>query len=157
MDRGSFVGVVKEAAVKRRDRYEGLLKRVDLLATMDPYQRQLLADVFKTVTFSDGEYVLREGDWGEVFYIIESGHAKATKVLFPGTEPALVLEYKPGDYFGELALLRGEPRAANVIAVGELRCVTIDRGAFVRLLGPLEDLLRKNEGKYRDILATLRR
>ena len=34
-----------------------------------------------------------------------------------------VKSYKPGDYFGELALLRGEPRAANVISNSECKCI----------------------------------
>ena len=48
--------------------------------------------------------------------MMEEGEAYATKTLEPGKPPLNVLNYKTGDYFGELALLRGEPRAANVIA-----------------------------------------
>lgn len=45
-----------------------------------------------------------------------SGKAIATKTLNPGTPATLVKSYKEGDYFGERALLKNEPRAANIIA-----------------------------------------
>ena len=48
-----------------------------------------------------------------------------------------VMEYRRGDYFGELALLKNEPRAANIIAKTELKVASLDRHSFKRLLGPL--------------------
>lgn len=156
LDRSTFAHVAKSAAISRRTQYEALLKKVELLQTMTDYERLQLTDALKTVTFADSEFVMREGDWGEVFYIVESGAAKATKTITPNTEPILVKEYRPGDYFGELALLDGEPRAASVIAVGDLRCVVMDRLAFKRLLGPVETILRRNAAKYAEVLERFR-
>ena len=59
-----------------------------------------------------------------------------------------VMSYKPGDYFGERALLRNEPRAANVIAKTDVRIVSVDRHSFKRLMGPLDDILRRNMEVY---------
>lgn len=53
----------------------------------------------------------------------------------------MVKEYKEGDYFGELALLNNKPRAASIIAKTDLKLVHLDKNAFKRLLGPLENLL----------------
>jgi cAMP-dependent protein kinase regulator len=53
---------------------------------------------------------------GDVFYMIEEGEAEATITYEPGKPAHVVKYYRPGDYFGELALIKGEPRAANVIA-----------------------------------------
>ena len=59
-----------------------------------------------------------------------------------------VKTYKAGDYFGELALIKGDPRAANVIATSDLRVISLDRNSFKRLLGPIEDILKRNSDTY---------
>jgi len=58
------------------------------------------------------------------------------------------MAYKKGDYFGELALLRGEPRAANVLADEDCKCISLDRKSFKRLLGPLNKILQRNISNY---------
>lgn len=64
-------------------------------------------------------------------------------------EPAQeVMKYKAGDYFGERALIKDEPRAANVQAVTECTVVSLDRHSFKRLLGPLEDILKRKLDVY---------
>jgi len=62
------------------------------------------------------------------------------------------MEYQPGDYFGELALLRNEPRAANVIARAECKVITLDRKSFKRLLGPLDTILKRNISNYQNYM-----
>ena len=54
---------------------------------------------------------------GDIFYIIEEGEAVATKTLEPGKLPVNVKNYKSPEFFGELALIKGEPRAANIVAM----------------------------------------
>jgi len=51
-----------------------------------------------------------------MFYLLESGEAYAVKILEAGKDPVKVMDYKRGDYFGELALIKNAPRAASVIA-----------------------------------------
>jgi cAMP-dependent protein kinase regulator len=61
-----------------------------------------------------------------------------------------VYQYKEGDYFGELALLHDIPRQASVKAVSRVIVAKIEREAFMRLLGSLEDILKRNEDRYRN-------
>ncbi len=86
------------------------------MSTIDNYEIAQIADSLKSATFRQGEYVLKEGEMGDVFYMIEEGEAEATKTFEPGKNSVTVKYYKTGDYFGELALIKGEPRAANIIA-----------------------------------------
>eukprot|EP00455_Lapot_gusevi_P044843 TRINITY_DN565_c0_g1_i7.p1 TRINITY_DN565_c0_g1~~TRINITY_DN565_c0_g1_i7.p1 ORF type:complete len:682 (-),score=261.92 TRINITY_DN565_c0_g1_i7:417-2462(-) len=148
MDRLAFRRVLMETTASKRSLYESFLETVPLLSTLDRYERAKVADALVEVSFADGEYVIRQGEAGDNFYIVESGEAYATKQLSPNTPPVEVYRYKRGGYFGELALLSDAPRAANVIASGSLKCVMLDRSSFVRLLGPCDEILKRNSTEY---------
>merc|ERR1719230_1602365 len=110
LDRDTFNNIVKEAAQKKRARYDTFLAKVPLLASMDAYERSQLADALKIQHFTDGATIVSQGEAGYTFFIIEEGEASATK---NGVE---VMKFSSGDYFGELALINNKPRAATVTA-----------------------------------------
>lgn len=87
---------------------------------MDHYERSKMADAVKDVKVKNKEVIIKQGDQGDVFYILVEGSAIAT---LNETSGEAVMEYNPGDYFGELALLKGEPRAANVIANSDCKLI----------------------------------
>ncbi len=76
---------------------------------MDNYERSKLGDALKDVHYQAGDTVIREGDQGDVFYFIEKGQAIATKTIEAGKAPVEVMQYGPGDYFGERALIENAP------------------------------------------------
>ncbi len=53
---------------------------------MDNYERGKLSDSLKTMTFNKGDYIITEGEKGDVFYILERGKAIATKTVEPGNQ-----------------------------------------------------------------------
>jgi cAMP-dependent protein kinase regulator len=108
---------------------------------MENYERNKLADAIKESWYKQDDYVIKEGTQGDVFYLIMSGKAIATKTLIPGHPATQVAKYEEGDYFGERALLKNEPRAANIIAQSDLQVIQLDRKSFRRLLGPIEQIL----------------
>lgn len=81
--------------------------------------------------------------------MIIEGECVATMVMQPGTPAQEVKQYKPGDYFGERSLLKDLPRAANIIAQSQLCVVSLDRHSFKRLMGPMEEILARNEEEYK--------
>ena len=155
LDRETFNHIVKEAAQKKREKYENFLKNVEILSTIEPYELMQISDALKTATFKKGDYIIKEGEMGDVFYILEEGNCEATKTLEPGKPDTVIKEYSVGDYFGERALIKGEPRACNIIACSEtVKVISLDRISFKRLLGPIEDILKRNIDKYQNILST---
>lgn len=136
---------MKEASRKKREKYESFLQTVPILQNMDHYERSKLADAIKEKKAKAGEVVINQGDAGEVFYILVEGEAEA---FLKGDDKKSVMKYTPGDYFGELALLRDEPRAATVKAKVDSKMIVLDRGSFKRLLGPLDDILKRNMATY---------
>lgn len=79
--------------------------------------------------------------------MVEEGELRATKSK-EGQPEVEVMRYKPGDYFGELALLKNQPRAANIICLTDCTLVVLDRESFKRMLGPIEDILKRNAEIY---------
>ena len=148
LDRNTFNHIVKDAAVRRREKYENFLKKIPLLETMDDYERSQVAECFKDVKFEKGATIIKEGEEGKEMYFLLSGEAYAQKVLDGASEPSEVKAYGEGDYFGELALLKNAPRAATIIARENCSCVTMDRHAFKRMIGPLDQILKRNIDLY---------
>jgi cAMP-dependent protein kinase regulator len=146
LDRETFNHIVKDSSRVRREKYETFLTKVKVLETMDGYERSVLSDAFVEEHFKAGDVVIKEGEEGNKFYLVESGELVATKG--PNEESKEVMHYKAGDYFGERALIRNEPRAANVIAKTDCTLVSVDRHSFKRLMGPLDALLRRNMEVY---------
>lgn len=148
MDRKTFNHIVKDAAAVKREKYEEFLKKVKILQSMDAYERSKLADAIKEDWYQPDQYIIKEGEEGNTFYMLMSGDAVATKTIEKGKPPQEVFKYKSGDYFGERALLSNEPRAANIIAATQVQVVSLDRHSFKRLLGPVEEILKRNMDIY---------
>jgi CRP/FNR family transcriptional regulator, cyclic AMP receptor protein len=92
------------------------LRRVPLFADLNKQDIKQIARLFKARRFSEGETVIQEGSGGAAFFVIDSGEAK----VFVGGEESATL--KPGDYFGEIALIDEGARSATITASSELVC-----------------------------------
>ena len=146
MDRVTFRRILMDSAFQRRRMYESFLEEVPLLSTLTPYERSKIADALETQKFPKGSTIIREGDPGEAFYLLESGSAA---VYREESGEEVLVEYGKGDYFGELALLEDKPRAASVVSTTEVKVATLGKDGFQRLLGPVEDRMRTNDPRKR--------
>jgi len=141
LDRITFRRILMDSTFQRRRLYESFLEEVPLLSTLDKYERSKVADALETQKYPAGTTIIKEGDAGEAFYLLESGECEAFK---SGSEKP-VMHYKKGDYFGELALLNDAPRAASVVSKTEVKVATLGKDGFQRLLGPVESIMRRTK------------
>ena len=147
LDRDTFNNIVKDAAAKKREKYDNFLTTVEILKNMDPYERSKLGDAVQEETFAKDHKIITEGEEGSIFYLISEGTASAFKKS--GGEEIKVMDYVRGNYFGERALLTSEMRAASIVVTSdECTVLTLQRDTFNRLLGSLEDILRRNMEEY---------
>lgn len=147
IDRITYRRVVMGAQIRKRKLYESFLEKVPILATLQKYELLTVADALETANFSDGEVIIRQGDPGDTFYIIVEGEVQVSQLRGGGVEEEIA-RLTAGQYFGEIALLTDRPRAATVRALKDCKCVKLDRARFVRVMGPCEEILRRNMNIY---------
>lgn len=154
LDRETFNNIVKEASIKKREKYINFLSSVGILQTLSEKEIESIADAIKEERVKQNEDIIKQGEMGDKFFILEDGKAKALKT-FDDNVTNEVLNYSEGDYFGELALMRDEPRAATVKAITDCTFLSLERGSFKRLLGPLENMLKKHSEVYQKYSNTI--
>lgn len=153
LDRETFNHIVKDAVIRRRTQYHTFLSKIELLASLTEVEKDKICDCLVIGHYKNGEYIIREGDKGNTFFFIIEGNCIATQKDKASHVEKKVYEFHQNDYFGELALLRDEPRAASIIAQSDATVASIDRSSFKRLLGPLEDILKRNAERYKTFVG----
>ncbi|CAJ1450096.1 unnamed protein product [Effrenium voratum] len=149
LDRESFNHIVKDAAVARRNKYDEFLRSVNLLSSLGDYERSQISDALVAETCKKGDTIVKQDDPGDKFYIVEEGTLYALKAS-AGSEETRVMDYKAGDYFGELALLKNQPRAASVVVESDTaKVLCMSRLSFNKMLGPLSGLLASKVSSYK--------
>jgi MFS family permease len=103
----------------------GLLERIPLFAPLPTPQLELLAAQLEPVDVTSGTEVIHQGERGDRFYVVETGRFEVT------VDGARVGELGPGDFFGEIALLRDVPRTAAVKALADGRLLALGREDFL--------------------------
>lgn len=111
----------------------GLLAQVPLFAQLTAEELEGLATLLRRHRYGAGEVVFHEGDAGTALYVIEEGEVKIVLGSPEGKEVVLGL-FGRGDFFGDLALLDGEPRSADAVAKEDSQILILRREDFLRFL-----------------------
>lgn len=109
------------------------LGRVKLFAGLAAEDLVALAANLQRRRYGKGQFIFQEGDPGLCLYLVESGKVKITSFSSEGKGLVLNL-FGPGDFFGELALLDGEPRSADAVAQEPCQLLLLQRDDFMRFL-----------------------
>jgi CRP-like cAMP-binding protein len=116
--------------VATRDDSLSLLRAIPLFGVLELGACERLAAALERRTFPAGTVVINEGDPGDYVYVVAEGELEVWHDRRP--RGGLVR----GDVFGEIALTRGLPRTATILAVTDVELYAIDREPFVAAVGP---------------------
>ena len=124
--------IISDVVISESSAICEFLRRVPLFRSLMPNTLTALADKMELVEFPAGEVVIRQGDPGDKFYLIRRGEAEVIVKRDAKDEPVATLD--EGRFFGEQALLTGEPRNATVRAKTELELCSLDKAEFETVL-----------------------
>ncbi|MEL6543869.1 MAG: Crp/Fnr family transcriptional regulator [Myxococcota bacterium] len=113
--------------------YSELLRRVSFFDGLDEEILTQLSGCLKPMDYSKDSLVVGQDDPGDSMFIIEKGRVKVVLYGESGREMILSI-FRAGDVVGEMSLLDGKPRSANVIALEESRLLSLSRKDFIALL-----------------------
>jgi cAMP-dependent protein kinase regulator len=146
---------VPRVVTKTEEQYKRILDKVTqsfLFNSLDDKDLNTVINAMEEKKFQPGEAVIRQGENGDVLYLIEQGKLDCFKIFRKGEEPTYLKTYQPGEAFGELALLYNAPRAATIISNEECLLWALDRETFNHIVK--ESAMRKRE-RYEKFLKSV--
>ncbi|NXI99876.1 KGP2 kinase, partial [Psophia crepitans] len=147
LDREVFQNIMRVTAQTRQEQYRNFLRSVSLLKNLPEDKLTKIMDCLEVEYYDKGDYVIREGEEGNTFFIIAKGKVIVTQSTADHSQPQLIKNLHKGDYFGEKALISDDVRSANVIADEyNVECLVIDRETFNQTVGTYEELQTYLEG-----------
>ena len=146
IDHGTFRHIMAHQDYKSRSNLKSLIRSISIFENLDDTVLSRFTKSLTPVHWKAGQRIVQKGEEGSVFYIIQSGSVKVHDIGL-GDSAFDDLTLGPGQYFGERALLTGEPRAANVTAVDDVVTMAMDRTTFEASIGPLQNLLEREMRK----------
>jgi CRP/FNR family cyclic AMP-dependent transcriptional regulator len=116
---------------------EQAMARAPLFASLPKRDLRSLAEVTSVERYEPGSVVVKEGAAGTAFFVILEGRAKVA------IGSRAIASLGPGDFFGEISLLDGDPRTASVVADSSMLCLKLGGTHFLRLLQDQPKLMLK--------------
>ena len=106
------------------------LMKVPLFSSLSVEDFQSVAEKLEEKEFAKGDYMVKQGELGDYFYVLKKGEADVVLE----DEQKKVATLKEGDFFGEIALLVGVERTASVIAMSDITAIIMNKKGFNELL-----------------------
>ncbi len=143
VDRFTVASIAKNIGSNKMEQYMQLLRTVKILAPLTESERRKIAEALDEVSFPRNSLIFAQHSPGDAMYIVTKGNVQ---IDVDGNQVGLL---KPGDYFGELALLNDSTRAASATSLTEVECLKLDRHSFKLLLGPVvQTMLNRATSSY---------
>ncbi|XP_077469230.1 cGMP-dependent protein kinase 2 isoform X1 [Stigmatopora argus] len=141
LDRQTFQAIMMRTTKAQNEEYFNFLRSVSLLRELPEEKISKIVDCLEVDYFEKGEYIIREGEDGDTFFIIAKGEVIVTQTTEGFTQPQEIKTLGVGDYFGEKALISEDLRSANIICnENDTHCLVVDRDNFNQMVGTYEEL-----------------
>jgi len=140
VDQGTFRHLLARSAKDGEASIIEIFSKIDLFKDLDRQTIKKFADVMNTVKYKEGQKIVEKGEKGDVFYIVKSGQVRVHDIGLGDASFDDVFRTS-GYWFGERALMTGNPRAATVTAMTEVDVFACDRDTFEATIGSLESIL----------------
>lgn len=108
------------------------LSNIDLFGHLDDDERRALAQAARRTPFGRAEVITRQGATANWLYVLSKGEVEV-RIATPDGDRRVTLLQAPS-FFGEMALMTGQPREATVVAQTEVECLRIDKADFQGIL-----------------------
>ena len=106
------------------------LQSVPIFSDLSDETLKKIAEKMVSRSYDKGQMILLEDAAGETFFVMTSGSVKVTRLSDDGREVILAI-LGEGDFFGEMSLLDGEGRSANIVSIDESEVLTLTRADFL--------------------------
>jgi CRP-like cAMP-binding protein len=113
------------------------LKRIPLFSSLSEHALQTVAVFASETSVSAGKRLVHVGDYSYELIVIESGTADVIK------DGEVIASLGPGEVFGEMGMLTGAKRNADVVATSDMHLVTLSKWDLKRIAGEITDQLQK--------------
>jgi small-conductance mechanosensitive channel/CRP-like cAMP-binding protein len=110
------------------------LERVDLFHALTPEERAFVSSHLTYAPFAAGETCTRQGAIAHWLYVLVSGKVEIRRHVEGGTLAKVVATLEAPTFFGEMGLMTGEHRTADVVAVTDVECYRLDKTGLQRVL-----------------------
>mmetsp|Transcript_13841 Transcript_13841/g.18060 ORF Transcript_13841/g.18060 Transcript_13841/m.18060 type:complete len:806 (+) Transcript_13841:144-2561(+) len=146
VDQRTFRLILARQQTEEDTDIRGLIRGINIFKDLDEATLYRFTRAMVPTKFKEGDRIVQKGEEGNVFYIVQTGKVKIHDIGL-GDSSFRDHTLLPGDWFGERALLTGQPRAANVTAVSDAVLLAMDRHLFENTIGSLKGLIEVERRK----------
>lgn len=130
---------------RQQDRRFELLRTVHLFAPLNDDELRVIVQGITTTVYAKGESITRQGATAHYLYVLVRGSVeiRSRKDGKQSNEHRLIAELEAPEVFGEMGLMTGAPRGADVIAKTDVECYRIDKPSFQKVLSERPEIAKE--------------
>ena len=152
LDRKDYKGIIQGSELNKREKFKNALKNVDILQNLTPNEFSKICDIMVEKEFKAGDDIIKQNENEDEFVILYEGNCHSEKISESGKAPQVLKEFESNDYFGDAPWFKCEQRNYGVKADSDCIVFIISRREFKRLVGSLENILKRKFENYQKFM-----